>query len=189
MMSPSPLQVRIVSSVELHRPLDGVSGGGIRRWRRPPFSRRTRFGYWWRHRCHPREVPVVMVVLLVMVVVVMVVHVQVRRRVQTRASHRLVLGAADLWRLHLDVGHLERLVLNRGKHIVRVHDLVHLEPRRLLRFVRMMAVYVRVHHRPGTLHWSSGLEKVAHDRLVSGLDCMLIFYHQTLQHGIEVRSL
>lgn len=128
MMSPSPFQVRVVASVELHRPLNSVARSRIWWWGRPPFAGRTWLGYGWRHGCHPREVAMVVVVLLVMVVVVMIVYVQIGRRVQARAGHRLVLGTIGLGRLHLDVGHLQRLVIQRGEH-VWVHHLVHLEPR------------------------------------------------------------
>lgn len=128
MMSPSPFQVRVVTSVELHRPLDSVARGSIWWWGRPPFSGRTWFGYWGRHGGHPWEVAMMVVVLLVMVIVVMIVYVQIGWRVQARAGHRLVLGTIGLGCLHLDVGHLQRLVIQRGEH-VWVHHLVHLEPR------------------------------------------------------------
>lgn len=194
MMSASPFQVRVVPPVELDRPLDGVvAGRGIRRRGRPPFPGRARLGNRRRHGCHPRKVTVVMVVLLVMVIVVVIVHVQVRRGVQPRAGHRLVLGAAGLRRLHLDVGHLERLVVERGEH-VWVHHLVHLEPRRLLRLVRVVQVPVRdrVHRRPAA-HPGRLEEVAAHDRLVvvSGFDhvLLLIVHHQSLQHRIEVGGL
>lgn len=198
MVCPPPFQVRVVPPVELDRSLDGrVIGPGHRvRWRRrPPFSAtaaagRTGLGYGRRHGRDPRKVAVVVVMLLVMVVVVMVMHVQIGRRVQPRAGHGLVLGTAGLGRLHLDVSHLQRLVFEGGKHVVRVDHLVHLEPRRFLRFVRMMVVTVqtrRVHAAataadPRTGHAVVRFEKIAHDRLlqVSGLDHMLVFHHQSL---------
>lgn len=127
MMSPSPFQVRVVASVELHRPLDSVARSRIW-WRgRPPFAGRTWLGNGGCHGGHPREVAMVVVVLLVMVVVVMVVHMQVGWCVQPRAGHRLVLGTAGLGRLHLDMGHLQRLVFQRGEY-VWVDHLVHFEP-------------------------------------------------------------
>lgn len=188
MMSPSPFQVWVVSSVELHRSLDGAAAGCGIRWRwRPPFTGRTWFGNGRRHGCHAWEVTVVVVMLLVMVIVVVIVHMQIRRRVQPRAGHRLVLGTVGFRCFHFDVGHLQRLVVESGEHL-RVHHLIHLEPRGLLRFVRVMAVLKdRVLHVPRTRH--GRLEEVAQDRLISGLDDVLVIYHQSLQHRIEVGCL
>lgn len=179
MMSPPPFQVRVVPSVELHGPLDGVAARCGIRWRwRPPFTGRTRLGNGRRHGCHAREVTVVVVMLLVMVIMVVIVHVQIRRRVQPRAGHRLVLGTVGFRCFDFNVGHLQRLVVERGEHL-RVYHLVHLEPRRLLRFISMMAILQdRVLHGPRT--HAGCLEEVAQDRLVSRLDDMLVFDHQTL---------
>lgn len=188
MVSSPPLQVRVVPSVELHRPLDRVPGDGVRRRRRSPRPGRTGLGDGGRHGGHPREVTVVVVMLLVVVIVVVIVHVQIGRRVQPRAGHGLVLGAVGLGRFHFDVGHLERLVVEHGEHILRVHHLVHFEPRRLLRLVRMVAGQARVLHEPGPGH-TGRVEQVAHDRLVSGLDRVLVLHHQPLQHRVEVRRL
>lgn len=187
-MSPSPFQVRIVSSVELHRSLDGVTTGCGIRWRwRPPFTGRTWFGNGRRHRRHAWEVTVVVVMLLVMVVVVVIVYMQIRRCVQARTGHRLVFGTIGFRCFHFDVGHLQRLVVERGEHL-RVHHLVHLEPRGLLRFIRMMAVLKdRVLYSPRT--HAGRLEEVAQDRLISGLDDVLVFYHQSLKHRIEIGCL
>lgn len=177
MMSPSPFQVRVVTSVELHCPLNGVAGCGIRRWWRPTFSGRAWLGNWRRHGSHSWKVTMVVVMLLVMVVVVMIVHVQVRRRVQPRAGDRLVLRTAGLRCFYFDVGHLKRLVFERREN-VWVYYLVHLVPRRrFLRFVRMMAVQTRI---DGPRDYPGRFEKVTHDRLVSRLDCMLVFYHKSL---------
>lgn len=179
MMSPSPFQVRVVSSVELHGSLDGVAAGCGIRWRwRPPFAGRTWFGNRRRHGCHAWEVTVVMVMLLVMVIVVVIVHMQIRRCVQPWAGHRLVFGTVGFRCFHFNVGHLQRLVIKCGEHLW-VHHLVHLEPRGLLRFIRMMAILKdRILHGPRT--HAGCLEEVAQDRLISGLDDVLVFYHQSL---------